>query len=194
MNGLYALKPWYGRRLTGVRRQLVARRVSPSAMSSAAIGFAGAAAVVTALAPAHPLVGIVVGALLAGRLACANLDGAIARETGRAGARGALVNEVSDRVADLLVIAAFVAHAPAWLVALTAVAATMPSWTSLAGVAAGASRLQGGPLGKTERCLLAAVGIGTGLVVPVLAIIAVGSAVTAALRFARLWSGPAVPR
>ncbi|MEU1070895.1 CDP-alcohol phosphatidyltransferase family protein, partial [Streptomyces albidoflavus] len=128
-----------------------------------------------------------VALLLAARLACANLDGALARDTGRSTRRGALLNEAGDRAADLLVIAAFWAVAPGWLVALAACAATLPSWVSLAGAAAGAPRLNGGPAGKTERCLLAVVAAATGWYAPVLAVLAAGSAATALLRGARLW-------
>ncbi|MGW9284376.1 CDP-alcohol phosphatidyltransferase family protein, partial [Streptomyces diastaticus] len=125
--------------------------------------------------------------LLAARLACANLDGALARDTGRSTRRGALLNETGDRAADLVVVAAFWPLAPGWLVALAACAATLPSWVSLAGAATGAVRLNGGPVGKTERCLLAVVAAATGWYAPVLAVLAVGSAATAVLRGARLW-------
>lgn len=187
MDGLYALKPWYARRLTGVLRWLVARDVSPTAVSAAGLAFACGAAAVVVLAPPHALTAVAVGLLLAGRLGCANLDGGTARASGRATARGVVANELSDRLADLVVVAAFAAHGPWWLVAATALAATLPSWVALAGVAAGAPRLQGGPMGKTERCLLFTVAIGTGYVVPVLALVAVAAVGTAALRLVRQW-------
>ncbi|MGA5292923.1 CDP-alcohol phosphatidyltransferase family protein [Streptomyces koyangensis] len=186
MNGLYALKPWYADRLSGVRGALARRRVSPDALTAAGIAAAAAAGVALALLPAG-LAAAPVALLLAARLACANLDGALARDTGRVTRRGALLNEAGDRAADLLVIAAFWPVAPGWLVALAACAATLPSWVSLAGAAAGAPRLNGGPAGKTERCLLAVVAAATGWYAPVLAVIAAGSAATALLRGARLW-------
>ncbi|MGW9676646.1 CDP-alcohol phosphatidyltransferase family protein [Streptomyces koyangensis] len=186
MNGLYALKPWYADRLSGVRGALARRRISPDALTAAGIAAAAAAGVALALLPAG-LAAAPVALLLAARLACANLDGALARDTGRVTRRGALLNEAGDRAADLLVIAAFWPVAPGWLVALAACAATLPSWVSLAGAAAGAPRLNGGPAGKTERCLLAVVAAATGWYAPVLAVIAAGSAATALLRGARLW-------
>ncbi|MEH6380014.1 CDP-alcohol phosphatidyltransferase family protein, partial [Streptomyces sp. KLMMK] len=124
---------------------------------------------------------------LAARLAFANLDGALARDTGRTTRRGSVLNELGDRAADLLVLAGFLTLAPLWLVATAALAATLPSWVSLAGAAAGAERINGGPVGKTERCLLAVVAAATGWAVPVLAVVAAGSALTAALRLGRLW-------
>lgn len=184
--GLYALKPWYADRLAGVRTLLVRHRVSPSVISVAGIGFALAAAAVIAFVRPHVLTGIVVGALLAGRLACANLDGGVARAAGRTSTAGAVLNEVSDRVADLVVVAAFAAHGPLWLVATAALASTLPSWVALAGAAAGVRRIQGGPVGKTERCALAAVAAGTGLVPVVLGVLALGSFLTAVLRLVRV--------
>lgn len=186
MNGLYALKPWYADRLSGVRGALARRRVSPDALTAAGVAAAAAAGGALALLPAG-WAAAPVALLLAARLACANLDGALARDTGRSTRRGALLNEAGDRAADLLVIAAFWAVAPGWLVALAACAATLPSWVSLAGAAAGAPRLNGGPAGKTERCLLAVVAAATGWYAPVLAVIAAASAATALLRGARLW-------
>ncbi|MFE5857889.1 CDP-alcohol phosphatidyltransferase family protein [Streptomyces sp. NPDC056500] len=186
MNGLYSLKPWYAARLSGVRGALARRDVSPDALTAAGVVSAAGAAAALAWLPA-PLAAVPVALLLAARLAFANLDGALARDTGRTTRRGALLNELGDRAADLVVLAGFLALAPLWLVAITALAATLPSWVSLAGAAAGAPRRNGGPMGKTERCLLVLVAAATGWVVPVLAVIAVGSLLTAVLRCGGLW-------
>ncbi|MFF1731035.1 CDP-alcohol phosphatidyltransferase family protein [Streptomyces sp. NPDC058247] len=186
MNGLYALKPWYADRLSGLRRALAARQVSPDTLTAAGVGCAAGAAAALAWLPA-PLAALPVAVLLAARLAFANLDGALARDTGRTTRRGALLNELGDRTGDLLVIAGFLPLAPLWLVAAAAFASTLPSWISLAGAAAGAPRRNGGPVGKTERCLLAVVAAASGWAVPVLAVVAAGSAVTAVLRAVWVW-------
>jgi CDP-diacylglycerol--glycerol-3-phosphate 3-phosphatidyltransferase len=57
---------------------------------------------------------------------------------------------------------------------------------ALAGAAAGAERVQGGPVGKTERCLILILIAATGWVTALLAVLAVGSLVTAALRLVRI--------
>ncbi|MFB7165524.1 hypothetical protein [Streptomyces sp. NPDC056242] len=186
MNGLYALKPWYADRLSGLRRALASRQVSPDALTAAGVVCAAGAAAALAWLPA-PSAALPVAVLLAGRLAFANLDGALARDTGRTTRRGALLNELGDRAADLLVIAGFLPLAPLWLVAAAAFAATLPSWVSLAGAAAGAPRRNGGPVGKTERCLLAVVAAASGWAVPVLAVVAAGSAVTSVVRAVWVW-------
>ncbi|MFD4645830.1 CDP-alcohol phosphatidyltransferase family protein [Streptomyces sp. NPDC058441] len=186
MNGLYALKPWYADRLSGLRRALAARQVSPDTLTAAGVVCAAGAAAALAWLPT-PSAALPVAVLLAGRLAFANLDGALARDTGRTTRRGAFLNELGDRAADLLVIAGLLPLAPLWLVAAAAFAATLPSWVSLAGAAAGAPRRNGGPVGKTERCLLAVVAAASGWAVPVLAVVAAGSAVTAVVRAVWVW-------
>ncbi|WP_017556641.1 CDP-alcohol phosphatidyltransferase family protein [Nocardiopsis baichengensis] len=186
MDGLYALKPWFADRLASVRRALVARGVSPSVLTWGGVAFGGAAGAVVAAVPPGPLCAGAVAALLVARLACANLDGGVARESGRSTRAGAVDNEVGDRAAEFAVLAGCLAAYPAAPVLGAALAATLPSWVSLAGAAAGAPRLQGGPSGKTERCaqfvLLALTGF-TALVFPLMI---AGSLVTAAVRLVRV--------
>ena len=169
---LYALKPWYGRRLRRVRSLLLERGTSPSTVSWAGVVVAALAG--TALAVLHPglLAGAVVGGLLAVRLACANLDGALARESGRCSADGSVTNEVTDRVADLAVLAGCFALAPApWVLG-----------AMLAQAAAGRPRVNGGPGGKTERCVLLVLVALTGAAVPLLALLVLLSLATAGRR------------
>ena len=125
-------------------------------------------------------------ALLAARLACANLDGGVARDGDRATPFGSVLNEVGDRAAEFAVLAGCLAFAPAALVLAAALAATLPSWVALAGAAAGLARIQGGPVGKTERCLLLVLLAAVGSPAVFLGVLAAGSALTALVRLARL--------
>lgn len=187
MNGLYALKPWYAARLSGVRGTLVARRVRPAVLTWAGVGFGGAAGAAVAVLRPGPVTALLAGVLLAARLACANLDGGVARQSGRETRSGAVLNELGDRLAELAALAGFVAVAPISLVSVAALAATLPSWVALAGAAAGARRPQGGPVGKTERCALLVVAATAQVaVVPALAVLAAGSLLTAGLRLRRV--------
>lgn len=184
--GLYSFKSWYAGRLAPVRRFLVASRVPPAAITGAGVVSGGGAGAVLALLRPGPVAGVVVAALLAARLACANLDGGVARDGDRATSFGSVLNEVGDRGAELLALAGCLALAPAFLVAAAALAATLPSWVSLAGAAAGLGRIQGGPAGKTERCLLLALLAFLGYPVVLLSVLLCGSLLTAAVRLARL--------
>ncbi|AGB22425.1 phosphatidylglycerophosphate synthase [Mycobacterium sp. JS623] len=191
MIGLYALKPWYTRRLTPILNTAVAHHVSPDVFTAAGVVAAGAAGVTVALGW-WPLAAL----LLALRLAGANLDGAVARARGVSRPWGFVVNEIGDRVSDLLTfagLAVFAArlHGPGfqWLswsviqVLAAALAATLPTFASLAAAAAGATRRNGGPLGKTERCLFVVLATAIPFIMPVLLMQMVnGSILTTVLR------------
>ena len=187
--GLYSFKSWYADLLAPVRRLLVDTNVPPAAITMAGIAFGGGAGAALALVRPGPVAGAAVAALLAARLGCANLDGGVARDGDRATPFGSVLNEVGDRAAELLALAGCLAFAPAALVLAAALAATLPSWVALAGAAAGSGRVQGGPVGKTERCLLLALMALLGFPVVFLAVLAAGSALTAVVRLIRLRAG-----
>lgn len=190
-SGLYALKPWFTRRLTPIVAAAVARQVSPDVFTVAGVAAAGAAAVAIALG-CWPLAAV----FLVLRLAGANLDGAVARAAGVSRPWGFVVNELGDRSSDLLAFAGLAVFAARqggpgmhWLswhviqVLVAALAATLPTFASLAAAAAGAQRRNGGPLGKTERCLFMVLGIAFPVVLPViLGQLVNGSLLTTVLR------------
>src|SRR5207248_11555692 len=91
MNGLYALKPWYAERLAEPRRVLVRCHVPPTVVSWSGVAAAAGGGAVLATMPHGPLTAILVAGFLALRLACANLDGGLARATGRNTAWGGVV-------------------------------------------------------------------------------------------------------
>jgi CDP-diacylglycerol--glycerol-3-phosphate 3-phosphatidyltransferase len=191
MKGLYALKPWYTRRLTPIVNAAVAHQVSPDAFTAAGVVAAGAAGVAVAFGW-WPLAAL----FLALRLAGANLDGAVARARGVSRPWGFVVNEIGDRTSDLLTFAGLAVwaarqHGPGmhWLswpviqVLIAALAATLPTFASLAAAAAGATRRNGGPLGKTERCLFVFLMTAFPILMPILLTqIVNGSILTSVLR------------
>jgi CDP-diacylglycerol--glycerol-3-phosphate 3-phosphatidyltransferase len=191
MIGLYALKPWYTRRLTPILDAAVTRNVSPDAFTAAGVAAAGAAGVAVAFG-CWPLAAL----FLALRLAGANLDGAVARARGVSRPWGFVLNELGDRTSDLLTFAGLAVWAARqngpgmhWLswpviqVLAAALAATLPTFASLAAAAAGATRRNGGPLGKTERCLFVALATAFPVIMPVILTQLVnGSILTTVLR------------
>ncbi|MGW4928396.1 CDP-alcohol phosphatidyltransferase family protein [Agromyces sp. NPDC004153] len=169
----------------------VDRGWSPDAFTAIGVAFAAVAAG-GLLVGSWPLV--LIG--LVGRLAGANLDGAVARARGVSRPFGFVLNEIGDRASDLLPLAALGILAwqsgsvPALVVALVAMtAASWPTFISLSAAAAGAPRINGGPFGKTERTLTvflmsvalswfpvaAVIGAGSGVIIA-------GSTLTAATR------------
>src|SRR6201991_3810255 len=191
MNGLYALKPWFTGRLKPITYTAVAHNVSPDVFTAAGVVAAGAAGVAIAFG-IWPLAVL----FLVLRLAGANLDGAVARARGVSRPWGFVLNELGDRASDLLTfagLAVFAArlHGPGmhWLswpvlqVLVAALASTLPTFASLAAAATGATRRNGGPLGKTERCLFVVLATAFPVIMPVLlAQLVNGSLLTTALR------------
>jgi CDP-diacylglycerol---glycerol-3-phosphate 3-phosphatidyltransferase len=183
--GLYALKAWFAARLTLIRAVLVRHRVNPNTISVAGILFAACAGASLALLPA-PVAAVPVTLFLVARLAAANLDGSVARESGRQTRWGGVLNEIGDRLADLLVLAGLLAHVSLPLALGVLLASSVPSWVSLAGAAAGLRRINGGPVGKTERCLLMVLAAATGWYTVFAVIVLAGSALTGLVRLVRL--------
>jgi len=189
MRGLYALKPWYTRRLDGIVRWAVDRDTSPDVFTWLGVLSAAAAGVAIAVG-SWPLALV----LLAGRLAGANLDGAVARARGVSRPWGFVVNELGDRLSDLLMFAGLAVllgrlqgGAAVVLVLVAAVVATLPTFVSLAGAGAGAPRLNGGPFGKTERCLAVVLMVAAPGLSPLLLAVMIGlSLATATARLRQL--------
>ena len=186
---LYSLKYWYTRRLGFLIQGSVRRGISPDAWT--AVGVLSAALGCGALVMGWWVPALI---LLAARLGGANLDGAVARARGVSRPFGFVLNEIGDRVSDLFIMAGLVGlalriGAPPSTVALTLIAltaATLPTFISLAAAGAGAARLNGGPFGKTERCLAAVVAAALPQYLTAIAwIIVIGSLLTAAIRLAR---------
>lgn len=186
--GLYRLKPWYTRRLGRFMDAAVRRGLSPDVFT--VIGVVGGllAGVFVALGWWAPA-----ALALALRLAGANLDGAVARARQVSRPWGFVLNEVGDRLSDLLVFAGLAVlaarTAQSWvaievlLVVLAALAATLPTFASLSAAGAGATRRNGGPFGKTERCVAFVLAAALpDWIVYVAPIIIAGSLLTAILR------------
>lgn len=202
MNGLYALKPWYTRRLDVFVTGACRRGVSPDVFTAVGVLGGLAAGVFVALGW-WPLAFVA----LVVRLGGANLDGAVARARGVSRPWGFVLNEIGDRVSDFLVFAGLVALAArtsgAWgsietVAALSAaLCATLPTLASLAAAGAGATRRNGGPFGKTERCVAFVVAAAVpASLVWVCAVIVAGSLLTCVLRLRathRELSTPVVP-
>ena len=160
MVSLYSLKYWYTRRLGVIIQASVRRGISPDVWT--AVGVIAAALGCGALVMGWWILAFI---LLAARLGGANLDGAVARARGVSRPFGFVLNEIGDRLSDLFIMAGLVGLAlrtgssttTVYLTLIALATATLPTFISLAAAGAGAARLNGGPFGKTERCLAAVV-------------------------------------
>ena len=158
--GLYGLKPWFVTRLSRAEDALVKRKVNPDALTYAAVasscGAAGAIAAGAVLGV--PLLWLLVAPFGLARLALNALDGSVARRTGRTSPFGAALNEVCDRLSDVVMIVATVTVAPIGLTLSAAVLTLLAAVAGMSGVAAGGGRSYAGPMGKADRVAVLATG------------------------------------
>jgi phosphatidylglycerophosphate synthase len=192
---------------TSLASLLATSGVTPNSVSIAGMAFAGTAAIELWLsgrtgAAARAGFLLLAAASVQLRLLCNLLDGMLAVEEGLQTATGVLYNEVPDRVSDVAILAAAgysVAAVPAG-VALGWAAAAAALFTAyvrlLGGTLSGAQHFIG-PMAKPQRMFLLTLACVFGAVesfvaaptrvMPIaLAIIAVGSVVTAGRRLARI--------
>jgi phosphatidylglycerophosphate synthase len=150
------VKPAITRALEPVLAALERARVSPDAVTLAAIPVGALAGAAILLSPQLPALLLLVPIAAGLRLLCNLLDGALARRTGRVHPRGELYNELGDRSADVLMLApvAVVPGAIGQLVWIGVVLALLASFASVATRAAGGPRTYRGVLSKPGRMAL----------------------------------------
>jgi CDP-diacylglycerol--glycerol-3-phosphate 3-phosphatidyltransferase len=146
-------------RLDGVVGRLAAAGVSADAVTVSAIPLAVVGGACLLVSPVAPLLLLIVPIAAGLRLATNLVDGALARATGRTHARGELLNEVCDRIADLVLLGpvAFLPGAQRETVLLGLTGAVLASFVGVASRAAGGARLYRGILSKPGRMALLAV-------------------------------------
>ena len=155
----YSSKQTIVSQLDGVVDRLRRSGVSPDAVTLSAIPVAAIGGIALLASPAAPVALVLVPLAAGFRLGLNLVDGALARATGRAHPRGELLNEITDRVADLALIAPVAvlpgAHRETVLLGLTG--AVLASFVGVASRAAGGQRLYGGVLSKPGRMVLLSV-------------------------------------
>lgn len=184
---------WAGR----AARWLAATQVTPNQISMASVGFA-ALAFVAFWGSAHlgplPRAGLLVLAAAACqmRLICNLLDGMVAIEGGKKSADGPFWNEAPDRAADMFILVGLGLAAGwptlGWAVAALAI---LTAYLRELGRAEGMPADFGGPLAKPQRMAVVTGGAVLGMIWPALlvwtlALLILGTALTAALRARRL--------
>jgi phosphatidylglycerophosphate synthase len=165
---IYDLKPQFQALLRPMAAALAKRGISANEVTLGALVLSAAQGAWLALMPgsAWPLLALPVTLFL--RMAMNAIDGLMAKEYGQATPFGAVLNEVSDVVADaaLYLPFALVAGVNAPLVVLVVVAGIVAEMTGALGPMVGAKRSYAGPFGKSDRAFafgLLAVLIGVGL-------------------------------
>ena len=174
------------------KRAVLATGLNANQVSLAGIVIAALGAWALVETPARPLLLVAAAAAVQLRLLANMLDGLVAVEGGRGGPTGAIWNEFPDRIEDsLFLVAAGYAADFAWLGWLAALLAAVCAYVRLLGGSLGQPQDFGGPMAKPHRMAALTIGclvaVAWGEALPMaLAVIAAGTALTIALRLARL--------
>jgi CDP-diacylglycerol---glycerol-3-phosphate 3-phosphatidyltransferase len=153
MNGLYAAKPWFIRRLKKVEDLLVGWDVSADSLTAAALVVSLCCGLFLALGGIleEPVLWLLVPPLALVRLALNALDGSLARRRGTDRPFGEVINEMGDRLSDAALLGPLAFAGPAPLALIALVATLIASTAGLLGRALLGERISGGPMGKADR-------------------------------------------
>jgi CDP-diacylglycerol--glycerol-3-phosphate 3-phosphatidyltransferase len=165
---IYDLKPRFQALLRPVSNALARAGLSANDVTLGALLLSVAHGAWIALQPASPWPLLLLPVTLFLRMAMNAIDGMMAREHSQMSPQGAVLNELSDVIADaaLYLPFALVPRLDAELVVLVVIAGIVAEMAGALGPMIGASRSYAGPLGKSDRALafgLLAVLLGVGL-------------------------------
>ncbi|MGB8342126.1 MAG: CDP-alcohol phosphatidyltransferase family protein [Chthoniobacterales bacterium] len=145
---------------SGATRLSLRLGISADLISYSSVVFAAAAAVCFWRSGAHPLLLIVAPLFCFLRLWCNMLDGMVALAAGQASRRGEVINDLPDRVSDVLIFIG-AAHS-AWMNPLFGYWAALMSlgtaYVGMLGQAVGAERQFGGLMSKPWRMVVLSLG------------------------------------
>ena len=183
----YRFKPWFVLVLEPIRRLLEERGVSPTMVTMAAIPVEVAVALLLVAGTNESWLLTLVPVFALCWMGLNALDGSLARSTGRITVRGAVLNELVDRLGDVLLIAAAAFVVPVPLAAGLAISVLGSELVAAVGWATTGRRDFAGPMGKPDRAAVIAVGAMVAVVWPdaliaAMALIAIGSAIGVGVR------------
>ena len=148
---LYDIKPRFRQLLIPVADRLA--WIRPDWITVAGLGASVLAFFCLLVAPKKPWLLLLVPWWLFARIACNALDGLVAQRTGKARPFGEVLNESTDRLADVVLLLGLgvtpLATFP--LAASATVVVLLSSYAGILGKAVGAGRQYGGVLGKADR-------------------------------------------
>jgi len=183
---IYDLKPQFQALLRPLAASLAARGLKANDVTLGALLLSAAQGAWIALDPTSRWPLLVLPLTLFLRMAMNAIDGLMAKEHGQATPAGAVLNEISDVIADaaLYLPFALVPGLNAPLAVLAVVAGIVAEMTGALGPMIGVKRNYAGPLGKSDRALAFGllgfwIGIGAplpnwlGWIVPVVAVLLV---------------------
>jgi CDP-diacylglycerol--glycerol-3-phosphate 3-phosphatidyltransferase len=166
---LYALKPRFQAWLRPLVGGLARAGVTANQVTIAAAVISVAVGAFVAWRLPDPRAFVLIPLWMFARMAFNAIDGMLAREFGQQSRLGAYLNELTDVVADIALVAPFMLlapFAPAWVVVVI-VLAVISEYAGAIGAMVGASRRYDGPMGKSDRAFAFGVlGLWAGLASP----------------------------
>lgn len=184
---LYAIKPRFVKALNGVTDGLATAGVSPDTVTLLALPVALLIAVALGVGTVWPVLWLIVPAGSVLLMAANAIDGSLARRT-IATKRGAVLNELVDRLGDVLILGSLYLIVPAGAGGAALVSVLLAEIVALIGWGALGTRALVGIMGKPDRAMIiscaAVFGFFFGLraFTPAAVMIAVGGLVTTAQR------------
>ena len=157
-SSIYAIKPRFVEMLEPLRVRLAGRGVSPTKVTLAAIPAEFAVAACLILGTRMPIVLLVVPPLTLVWMGLNALDGSLARSNGTSSVSGAALNELVDRLGDLIVVGTAFVLAPITISAAVAIGLLGSELVALIGWATTGLRRFDGPMGKPDRAATLAIG------------------------------------
>jgi CDP-diacylglycerol--glycerol-3-phosphate 3-phosphatidyltransferase len=160
MNGIYAIKPKFQELLRPSEAALISLGVHPDAITFSALGLsiAGGFALFLAQEPGMLVLFCTMPFVTLGRTILNALDGMVAKDTGLARPWGEVLNEFSDRLADIALFGGliFSRFCNPQLMSVSLVSVILSSYLGILAKSAGGSRQYGGLMGKADRMILLA--------------------------------------
>ncbi len=151
--GIYDIKPWFREQLQPLIKLLW--NVHPDVLTWSAVVLSIVAGVLLYMSFWTPWLAFLVIPLLFLRLALNALDGLLAQQTGKARVAGEVLNEMTDRVADVAIFLGLTMCplTDKFIGFVSIISIVMVSYTGILGKAVGAERVYIGVLGKADRMI-----------------------------------------
>lgn len=162
---LYSFKPRFVAVLARLAPGLTRRGVTPNRLTLAAIPLILTTGLVLVLGSVARPAWLAAPALLLALMGVNALDGELARRGGWSSPVGAALNELVDRLGDVVILSAGFAFAPAPIVVLALVAVSAAETVALVGWGVSGVRGLVGVMGKPDRALIVGVGAAAAAVV-----------------------------
>lgn len=156
MISIYQLKSKFQNLLRPIVGNLAERKITANQVTLAALALSAAGGLAMAAFHTHHWPWLLLPLLQFIRMALNAIDGMLAREHNMKSRLGAVLNELSDVIADTMLYLPFalIEGVAGWMVVIICLLAMLTEMTGLVALQIGASRRYDGPMGKSDRAFV----------------------------------------